>query len=164
LRAAPRAKLRFRVRVNRARLWTYVAGLNHRLSRPAQNATVVGLTKGNTPIVSEGSPGLQVDRAQMAKRIVHALKTNARKPIPLAVSTVQPTVTKANFGPIIVVKRDSHVLTLFNGESAVRSFGVATGQAIYPTPLGEWSIVDMQVNPWWRPPNSSWAQGLKPIP
>ena len=164
LHATPRHHLRLRVHVNRAKLRAYVAGLNHRLSRPAENATVVGLTSGNTPIISEGTPGLQVDRAEMASRIVHALKANTRKRIPLAVSMVEPTVTKADFGPIIVIKRDSHVLTLFNGESAVRSFGVATGQPIYPTPLGEWSIVDMQMNPWWRPPNSSWAQGLKPIP
>ena len=25
-------------------------------------------------------------------------------------------------------------------------------------------IVDKQENPWWTPPTSSWAQGLKPVP
>ena len=38
------------------------------------------------------------------------------------------------------------------------------GRAKYPTPAGQFSIVDMQRNPWWRPPTSDWAKGLKPIP
>jgi lipoprotein-anchoring transpeptidase ErfK/SrfK len=47
----------------------------------------------------------------------------------------------------------------------VREFGVATGQAAYPTPLGIFSIVTMQRDPWWiPPPNAEWARGAKPIP
>jgi lipoprotein-anchoring transpeptidase ErfK/SrfK len=53
---------------------------------------------------------------------------------------------------------------VYNGERPWRTFPVATGQAIYPTPLGNWHIVDMQRNPWWRPPDSPWARGLQPIP
>src|SRR5207302_889335 len=46
-----------------------------------------------------------------------------------------------------------------------RTFGVATGQAIYPTPRGEWHIVVKYRNPWWYPPTgSSWARGLQPVP
>ena len=33
-----------------------------------------------------------------------------------------------------------------------------------PASGGTFSIVDMQRNPWWRPPDSPWAKGLKPIP
>ena len=43
-------------------------------------------------------------------------------------------------------------------------FGVATGQSSYPTPLGRFSIVIMQRNPWWYPPASDWAEGLDPVP
>ena len=43
-------------------------------------------------------------------------------------------------------------------------FGVATGQSSYPTPLGRFSIVTMQRNPWWYPPSSDWAEGLDPVP
>jgi lipoprotein-anchoring transpeptidase ErfK/SrfK len=45
-----------------------------------------------------------------------------------------------------------------------RVFGVATGQSIYPTPLGRWSVVVKWRNPWWYPPNSDWAKGEKPVP
>ena len=47
----------------------------------------------------------------------------------------------------------------------MRTFPVATGQAIYPTPTGIWRIVDKQLNPWWYPPTAdAWAKGLKPVP
>ena len=74
-------------------------------------------------------------------------------------------MTKQNFGPVIVIGRSSHRLRLFNGRRFVHEFGVATGQSAYPTPLGTFSIVTMQRDPWWiPPPNSAWAQGAKPIP
>jgi lipoprotein-anchoring transpeptidase ErfK/SrfK len=63
-----------------------------------------------------------------------------------------------------VIYRGSNALHLYNGTQPWRTIPVATGQAIYPTPLGSWHIVDMQRDPWWRPPDSPWAQGLKPIP
>jgi lipoprotein-anchoring transpeptidase ErfK/SrfK len=165
LTTPPRGRVKLHVKVNKKKLRAYVASLDQKLSRPAVDAAVVGLTSNYTPIVSEGEPGSSVNRAAMNARIKKALQKNVRhKPIPLATELVEPDVTADNIGPVIVIKRDSHVLTLFSGESVVRSFGVATGQPIYPTPTGVWSIVDMQVNPWWRPPNSSWAQGLQPIP
>ena len=46
----------------------------------------------------------------------------------------------------------------------VRKFGVATGQASFPTPLGSFEIVRKQANPWWLPPDSDWAEGSEPIP
>jgi lipoprotein-anchoring transpeptidase ErfK/SrfK len=63
-----------------------------------------------------------------------------------------------------VIYRGSNVLHLYNGSKPWRTFQVATGQSIYPTPTGSWHVVDMQRNPWWRPPDSPWAKGLKPIP
>ena len=45
-----------------------------------------------------------------------------------------------------------------------RKFGVATGQAAYPTPLGNFEIVTKQRDPWWNPPDSDWAKGAEPIP
>jgi lipoprotein-anchoring transpeptidase ErfK/SrfK len=45
-----------------------------------------------------------------------------------------------------------------------RSFGVATGQSSYPTPLGHTQIEVKAENPWWYPPDSPWAAGANPIP
>jgi L,D-transpeptidase catalytic domain/Putative peptidoglycan binding domain len=157
--------VRLHVKINAKKLRAYIAGLDHRLSRPAQDASVVGLTSSYRPIIADGKPGLQVDRARMAARITRALKHQQRKPLALAANWVQPSVTASNFGPVIVIKRNSHVLQLYNGSSTWRTFSVATGQPAYPTPVGNFDIVDMQMNPWWRPPpNAPWAAGAKPIP
>jgi lipoprotein-anchoring transpeptidase ErfK/SrfK len=66
---------------------------------------------------------------------------------------------------IIVVHRSLNRLVLFRGTHWVRALPVATGQAIYPTPLGRFEIVVKQKNPWWYPPTQdAWAKGLKPVP
>jgi hypothetical protein len=157
-------KIALRVRFDHAKLARYVDRLDKRLSRPAQDAELVGLSDSR-PVISAGRPGLQVDRREMAARIVYDLRARYRQVIPLAVRRVEPTVTPENFGPVIVVKTVSHDLLLYEGTVLDRTFTVATGQSTYPTPSGEWSIVDMQRDPWWiPPPNSPWAQGAKPIP
>ena len=61
--------------------------------------------------------------------------------------------------------RGSNRLDLFHGSRFIRELPVATGQPIYPTPLGDFSIVVKQLNPWWYPPTQdAWAKGLKPVP
>jgi lipoprotein-anchoring transpeptidase ErfK/SrfK len=71
----------------------------------------------------------------------------------------------ARLEPVIVIHRGSNRLYLYNGVRLVRIFPVATGQAIYPTPLGHFQIVVKSVNPWWYPPTQdAWARGLKPVP
>ena len=63
-----------------------------------------------------------------------------------------------------MIQRGSNILTLYRGSREVRQFRVATGQAIYPTPLGRFQIIVMWKNPWWYPPNDAWAAGEKPTP
>lgn len=40
----------------------------------------------------------------------------------------------------------------------VASFPVAIGMRQYPTPVGAFSVTELQWNPWWRPPDSWWAR------
>jgi len=164
LRARAGRKLPLRVRFNRQRLDAYIARLDTHLSRPAENAELVGLSN-LAPVISPGRPGLQIDRKAMALRIMRTLRTPHRVPVRLAVQHVEPTVTPETFGPVIVIETASNRLLLYAGTALARSFTVATGQSAYPTPSGLWSIVDMQRDPWWiPPPDSAWAQGAKPIP
>ena len=65
---------------------------------------------------------------------------------------------------MIVVRRGSNVLDLYRGVKLVRQFHVATGQSIYPTPLGRFQIIVKWKNPWWYPPDDAWAKGDKPTP
>jgi lipoprotein-anchoring transpeptidase ErfK/SrfK len=140
-----------------------VDSLEERFGSPAEDARIETLDEGR-PVLSAEQWGLTVRRGTMMAGITRTLKTRIRQEIPVVTKTLKPTVTRANFGPVVVIHRGSNRLALFNGEQPWRSFRVATGQARYPTPTGTFSIVDMQRDPWWRPPDSDWAKGLKPIP
>ena len=162
LKARPTDHLSLRVNVDPARIQRYVRALDGRLSVPAEDATAT--LSGLRPVITPGKPGLALDRDRTVGRIEAAFAV-ARRPLlrPVA-KTVAPSVSAGNFGAVVVIYRGSNELHLYRGSQPWRTFQVATGQAIYPTPLGSWHIVDMQRNPWWRPPDSPWAQGLKPIP
>jgi len=95
--------------------------------------------------------------------IRHAIDTGARTTIVAPLRVLTAPDVKA--GPIIVIHRGLNRLVLFHGFRRIRAFPVATGQAIYPTPLGHYEIVIKEKNPWWYPPTQdAWAKGLKPVP
>jgi len=152
-----------RVETNREQIRDYVLALDERFAKPAENAKLLGLKHGR-PAISGSRWGRVVRRATMRRAIARTLQRRIRPRLPLVMKPLKPTISRAKFGRVIVIHRAANRLELFNGTRRVRTFRVATGQAQYPTPTGLWRIVDMQRNPWWRPPNSDWAKGLKPIP
>lgn len=158
------AQLSLGVSSSRTQVTSYVRYLDHRFSREPVSSEVRGVNGGLRPSITPGKPGLRVDRATMTAGIANALRYGVRPPIVLATKLVAPKVTPSSIGPVIVISRRANRLYLYNGANLIRTFGVATGRAQYPTPAGQFSIVDMQRNPWWRPPASDWAKGLKPIP
>jgi lipoprotein-anchoring transpeptidase ErfK/SrfK len=163
LKAKPNTAVELVPDVNLVEVRRFVAAVDKRVSYPAKDSELVGLN-GLTPSISDAESGLRVLRALTAQRIVRALESTEIPRVRLAVQPVAPTVTPENFGPVIVIRRGVNELRYYQGANLIRTFGVATGQSQYPTPTGTFSIVDMQYNPWWRPPDSDWARGLKPIP
>jgi lipoprotein-anchoring transpeptidase ErfK/SrfK len=123
------------------------------------------LLHGQKPLVTKPVLGRKLDRDKAFAAITRQLVYAKRTAIPLTMKFTQPPVTPATIGPVIVIRRGSNLLTLYNGMKVVRRFHVATGQNIYPTPLGRFQIVVKWKNPWWYPPtNDAWAKGLKPVP
>jgi lipoprotein-anchoring transpeptidase ErfK/SrfK len=165
LLAPPRTRVRLQVSSTQPRIRRYVKRLDRLFSYEPVNTQVVGVA-GGRPQFTEAKTGLAVEKDGMAKAITRALaSTNRRRPVELIVSTVEPNVTPANYGPVVIIFRESKKLALFDGPAMVRTFGIATGSAEYPTPLGNYSIATKQMNPWWiPPPDSEWAKGKKPVP
>ena len=115
------------------------------------------------PVLFHDHPGhrLSVFVAQILIR--DAIQTGTRATIVAPVQELKAPDVKV--GPIIVIHRGLNRLDLFHGERFVREFPVATGQPIYPTPLGDFTIIVKELNPWWYPPTQdAWAAGLKPVP
>ncbi len=163
LAATPHSNIALPVSYSPAKLDKVVALLAHRYNRPARAARVIGASAAG-PVFAPTEPGLAVNTKTMHAALVQLLQDGTRAPLQLLTRPVPAKRTAENFGPVIVITRGVNTLKLYKGRRLVRTFHVATGQPAYPTPGGVWRIVDMQRNPWWRPPTSAWAHGLQPIP
>jgi lipoprotein-anchoring transpeptidase ErfK/SrfK len=142
-----------------------VEELDERFAIEPKDAQLVGLRDDLTPQLEEAEPGRRVAAAKMTQRLTTALQASYRDvQIEVLTVPVQPAVTAADLGHLIVIRRGSNRLTLWKGARLVRNFTVATGSAQYPTPTGEYEIVNMQRDPTWTPPDSDWAKDAKPIP
>ncbi len=160
--AAPGSRVSLTVAVRGRPVRALVAKLARRVDRPPVEARVV--LRGLEPRVVGGREGARLDREAAAAAIVRALRQDRRGPVELPVRAVLPQVTRDEIGPVIVIRRESKRLYYYEGERLARVFRVATGQPQYPTPLGRFRIVVKWRDPWWYPPPSPWARGLKPIP
>ena len=163
LRAKRGNKVWIKVSVSDGAIHRYVNQLAQQVYVPPTNAKLAGLA-GIRPTFSGGTAGTALAKKAAERAICWELANGSRTPMRLPLRAVQPWRTKSNFGPVIVIQRGSNRLHLYNGDTLVRDFSVATGQSAYPTPDGQWSIVTMQRDPWWIPPHSPWAVGAKPIP
>jgi lipoprotein-anchoring transpeptidase ErfK/SrfK len=150
--------------VQRQWIKAYVDYLDQTFRRAPVSARYLGL-QGLKPAVSPARYGARVAKGVMIERISRNLVAGRRVPIELAFYSVAPKKLAKDFDrPEIVIRRLSNKLFLYRGPKLVRTFGVATGSSVYPTPTGNYKVVDMQKWPWWYPPNSSWARGASPIP
>ena len=124
------------------------------------------------PVIVPDRPGLVVNRLALTTAIVQRLRATSRVRIGSMVNgmhyrhhSTQPAAKKRNaFRSVIVIRRNANQLYLYRYDHLRRMFRVATGQSVYPTPLGRFDLLVKWRNPWWYPPNSRWAKGQEPIP
>jgi hypothetical protein len=161
--ARPGKQLRVYVRWSGRKVSRFVDRVAQRVDRAAVDAQLVSVSSAG-PVISDAKQGIAVRRRLFQRRLERALSHDLRTRVAIPTRPVDAERSRGTFGPVIWIDRGSNTLRLYDGERFVRTFGVATGQSQYPTPSGLWHIADMQLNPWWRPPDSPWAQGLKPIP
>jgi hypothetical protein len=152
-----------RVAVQRRRIRLYAARIDDRLCRPPVPARLVGLRSLRTSI-SRAHAGCHVLRGRFVRAVIQGLIPLERSVIHVPMKRVRSAVTRASFGPVIVIRRNSHLLSLYQGVKFVRTLTVSTGRRSSPTPLGRFRIITKARRPWWYPPASAWARGAEPIP
>ena len=107
LLAQPGTRVRLQVSSTQPRIRRYVNRLDRLFSYDAVDTQVVGVAAGQ-PQFTEAKTGLTVEKVGMANALTRALRTtNRRRPIELVVSTVEPKVTPANYGPVVIIHRGS---------------------------------------------------------
>jgi lipoprotein-anchoring transpeptidase ErfK/SrfK len=162
LTSAPYANVPLQVTVRRPAVRSYVAEIADRFGRKPVDARLFLRTL--RPWIAPEKAGREIDRAAAEASITAALTAGERAQLTLKSKVLRAKVTRRSFGPVIVIRRGSNQLYLYNGMRYVRRFGVATGQRQYPTPLGRFRIVVKWKNPWWYPPDSDWAKDKEPVP
>ena len=160
--APPQSSIPLEVSVRPGPLRRYLRWLARTFDRKPVDAALH--LRGDRPFVSLGQPGVALQVEPALKAVAAALQTGSRVTLRLPGKAIEPAVTRRGFGPVIVIHRGLNRLQLYNGMRFLKSFGVATGQTAYPTPLGSFRIVVKWKNPWWYPPPSPWAVGEKPTP
>ena len=162
LTVPPDTPLGLRASVDKSVVQAFVAKLADRLNQKPVDSKLA--LRNFKPVVTPSAPGRRIQQGPAVLAISDELEHGTRALLTLPARTLTPAVTETSIGPVIVIRRASNLLTLYNGMRVVRRFAVATGQKVYPTPLGRFQIVVKWKNPWWYPPASPWAKGEKPTP
>jgi lipoprotein-anchoring transpeptidase ErfK/SrfK len=135
------------------------------LARKTYRAPVAGrvLLRHNRPFFTTARPGHALRPFPTRMLIRDAIVAGTRTVIVAPLRKLKAASVKSE--PVIVIHRGSNRLYVYNGVRLARIFPVATGQAAWPTPLGQFQVVVKQKNPWWFPPTQdSWAAGAQPVP
>jgi lipoprotein-anchoring transpeptidase ErfK/SrfK len=159
---APGANVPLKVAAPQPRLERYVRTLAKRFDHEAVDSKLS--LRDSKPFVTKEKPGQRLRQALAVRELFRSLKTHVRTAIVLRPDVVPPTTTRKSIGDIIVIRRGLNKLFLYDGMKLRRTFGVATGQSRYPTPVGHFQIIVKWRNPWWYPPASDWAKDAEPIP
>jgi lipoprotein-anchoring transpeptidase ErfK/SrfK len=161
--AQPGANVKLVVAVRGPQLRAWVSAVENRFARKPVDATLK--LRNGQPYLTKDRPGRALDAKRLSAKIIAALQSNSRLLVRVRTKPVAPTTTVDSFAETIVINRALNRLALYDTGKLTRTFKVATGQSIYPTPKGVWHIVVKWKNPTWYPPvQDSWARGLKPVP
>ena len=155
--------------VNRSRLRGVLTWRATQYALAGRDAAVT--LKGLTPVVRKARVGVRIDVPKSVALLAPVFgETRPAAPYALVSRRVRPSVTSV--GPVIVIQKRTFKLRLYQGTTKpggtvmkrVRTYPIAIGQPQYPTPTGNFSVIQKQVNPTWFPPDSPWAAGLEPVP
>lgn len=142
---------------------SFVAKIAKSVFRAPRNATVrLGLKKQTLRRARHGK-GLATTAA--AKLVDGTLDSGTtQRTLHMKLTTLSPKVNandlRKQYGTVVTVDKSHFKLRLFKQLKLVKTYSVAVGQPAYPTPEGNFSITDKQVNPVWSVPNSPWAGEL----
>ena len=141
----------------------FAAKIDKRLARAPRDATLkISLRRVR---VTHSHAGRDINRRQLISSLRAALADprQTRVIVPKLIA-VKPKLTadklRKSVSTVITIDQKNFKLRLFKFGKVVKTYGVAVGQPMYPTPRGRFAIQSKQVNPTWSVPNSPWAGEL----
>lgn len=158
------ARVAMPVTYSRRAVEQFVAGVEHRVDRPARNATL--LVDGSARLVKvPGARGAAVDASALRAQIDQGLASpGVAHAIAAPVRSIRPQITTAMlaraYPAYVVVDWPAFKLFLYQRLRLTHTYPIAVGQAGLETPPGLHHILDKQVDPSWYVPHSAWAGSL----
>jgi lipoprotein-anchoring transpeptidase ErfK/SrfK len=141
----------------------FAAKIDKRLARAPRDSTLkISLRRVR---VTHSKTGRDINQRALVKNLSAAIAdprlTRVLAPKLIA---VKPKVTadklRKSASTVITIDQKNFKLRLFKHLKVVKTYKVAVGQPMYPTPRGRFSVTSKQVNPVWSVPNSPWAGEL----
>jgi hypothetical protein len=103
-------------------------------------------------------------RAQFAQESLLAGLETGTDSVRFDLRTLEPKVTTKDLGYTIVVRLSELKLYLYKGLNLTKTYPVAAGQPAYPTPQGDWSIINTAENPTWvNPAPDGWGADMPAV-
>ncbi len=141
----------------------FTARINRRIGRSARDARAI-ITLRRVRVTHSRS-GRRIAHEALARKIGAALDDpRIGRVFKVRVQRVKPKIdahaARRSVSTVITIDQSAFKLRLFKRLKVVKTYGVAVGQAGYPTPNGRFAIQSKQINPVWSVPNSPWAGEL----
>ncbi len=164
LEAQPGSAVALQLKHSAAAVKAFLDGIAPKVARASRNATVkLGLKRHQ---IRRAKTGKKLDVAASAKLVSAALADQAApRVLHKRLSTAYPEVNandlRRQYGTVITIDKSHFKLRLFKRLKYAKSYPIAIGQPGYPTPEGNFKIVNKQIDPVWSVPNSPWAGELQ---
>ena len=111
--APPDTEVPLGVTVDQATTAAFIAKLAKRFDRPAADSKLV--LRNGRPLLTKERIGVKVNQRKGVHDTVAVLNASERRPVILAARHLKAKVTRANFGPVIVIHRGENRLFLYDG-------------------------------------------------
>lgn len=144
--------LQVKSEVDSDRITELISKYAEKVNKAPVNASVS--VTGASFRILDATPGFALDEKSATKALKEA-STRPTGTVTLTGKPVAAAVTRANFKDVIVVKTGENKLYHYEGEQLVKTYDVATGLPKYPTPTGQFKIVQKRFRPTWVNPAKS---------
>lgn len=118
-------------------------------------------------VVTPSVVGLRTDVAGSQQAIVAALNADnalaeTSRTATIPVTVIPPKVSEKSFKKTLVVSLPQRKVRLYNGAKLEKTYDIAVGTGQFPTPQGDWKIINKRFMPTWTNPGSAWAASMPP--
>lgn len=128
---------------------SFIAGLAQEFNENPLDASI-DYSSGWVEFVKE-TTGRQVDEKASASNLLAALRSGGDT-ADLEVDINKPDVVVEDFEQVLLLRQSEFTVYLYQDQEITNEWPVAVGQSAYPTPTGQWSVIDKVEGPTWTNP------------